>query len=179
MRILRLVIIIPLLVVLVLFALSNTAPLRLGLWPTDYAVELPTSVVVLGAMGLAFLAGAFAGLGRRARPAPPRAPGRAQGPIAGGAGNGLKAQLLPPPSGPLSLQGGPPRGLHRVADRVVSGALPGPSGAERLIAALDTVDIATARAWAASIGPHCGLFKLGLEFFLANGAAGYAADRRG
>ncbi len=48
-------------------------------------------------------------------------------------------------------------------------------GALRVIAALDTADLATARSWAAAIGPNCGLFKLGLEFFLANGAAGYRA----
>lgn len=46
-------------------------------------------------------------------------------------------------------------------------------GAERLIVALDTTDVARASAWAGAAGPHCGLFKLGLEFFLANGAAGY------
>lgn len=32
-----------------------------------------------------------------------------------------------------------------------------------------------AKAWAGAAGPHCGLIKLGLEFFLANGAAGYRA----
>ena len=45
----------------------------------------------------------------------------------------------------------------------------------RLIAALDTADAARAAAWAAAVAPHCGLFKLGLEFFLANGAAGMRA----
>ena len=71
MRVLRLLIVIPLLLLLVLFALSNTAALRLGLWPTDYALELPTSVAILGAMAVAFLAGAFlvwvSELGRRRR----------------------------------------------------------------------------------------------------------------
>jgi orotidine-5'-phosphate decarboxylase len=46
---------------------------------------------------------------------------------------------------------------------------------ERLIVALDTTDVTRAKAWADAAGPHCGLFKLGLEFFLANGAAGYRA----
>ncbi len=41
-----------------------------------------------------------------------------------------------------------------------------------LIAALDTTDPQKALAWARTIGPHCGMIKLGLEFFLANGAAG-------
>ena len=44
-----------------------------------------------------------------------------------------------------------------------------------MIAALDTIDLDKARSWAAAIGPNCGMFKLGLEFFLANGAAGYRA----
>lgn len=41
-----------------------------------------------------------------------------------------------------------------------------------LIAALDTTDPQQARAWATALAPHCGMLKLGLEFFLANGAAG-------
>jgi orotidine-5'-phosphate decarboxylase len=44
-----------------------------------------------------------------------------------------------------------------------------------LIAALDTTDVGQARRWAQAAGPHCGMVKLGLEFFLANGAAGVAA----
>ena len=71
MRILRLVIIIPLLLLLVLFLLSNSAALKLGLWPTDYTVTLPASLVILGAMAVAFLAGAFlvwvSEVGRRRR----------------------------------------------------------------------------------------------------------------
>ncbi len=38
-----------------------------------------------------------------------------------------------------------------------------------LIAALDTASVAQASTWADSIGPHCGMVKLGLEFFLAHG----------
>ncbi len=45
----------------------------------------------------------------------------------------------------------------------------------RLIVALDTTDITRAATWAAAAAPHVGLFKLGLEFFLANGAAGVRA----
>lgn len=45
----------------------------------------------------------------------------------------------------------------------------------RLIVALDTVDAGQARLWADAVSPHAGLLKLGLEFFLANGAAGFAA----
>lgn len=54
---LRLLIIAPLLLVLVLFALSNTTPVRLGLWPTGLSSEMPLSLVVLGGMAVAFLAG--------------------------------------------------------------------------------------------------------------------------
>jgi uncharacterized integral membrane protein len=53
----RLLIGLPLLILLVLFALSNTAPVRLGLWPSDYTLQLPLSLTVLGAMAIAFLAG--------------------------------------------------------------------------------------------------------------------------
>ena len=44
-----------------------------------------------------------------------------------------------------------------------------------LIAALDTTDLRQAQAWARSVAASCGMVKLGLEFFLANGAAGYRA----
>ena len=41
-----------------------------------------------------------------------------------------------------------------------------------LIAALDTTSTVRAQEWARQVAPHCGLLKLGLEFFLANGADG-------
>ncbi len=44
-----------------------------------------------------------------------------------------------------------------------------------LIAALDTTDLARARRWADAVAPHCGMIKLGLEFFLANGGDGVRA----
>lgn len=47
--------------------------------------------------------------------------------------------------------------------------------ASRLIVALDTADPARARALAKAVAPHAGLLKAGLEFFLANGAAGIRA----
>jgi len=47
--------------------------------------------------------------------------------------------------------------------------------ADKLIVALDTTDLARAQAWAAATAPYVGLFKLGLEFFLAHGAAGVRA----
>ena len=53
----RLLIAVPLLLLLVLFALSNTAPVRFGLWPTDFALQVPLSLAVLGAMAVASFAG--------------------------------------------------------------------------------------------------------------------------
>ena len=53
----RALIAVPALLLLILFALSNTAPVRLGLWPTDLNLEAPVSLVILSAMGLAFLIG--------------------------------------------------------------------------------------------------------------------------
>ena len=41
-----------------------------------------------------------------------------------------------------------------------------------LIAALDTADPVQAAAWAVALSPHCGVLKLGLEFYLAAGPAG-------
>ena len=45
---------------------------------------------------------------------------------------------------------------------------------KKLIVALDTADADRARLWADAVSPHAGLLKLGLEFFLANGAPGFA-----
>ena len=53
----RLLIALPFLLLLVVFALSNTAPVSLHFWPTDYALELPFSLAVLAAMAIAFLLG--------------------------------------------------------------------------------------------------------------------------
>jgi orotidine-5'-phosphate decarboxylase len=46
---------------------------------------------------------------------------------------------------------------------------------DRLIVALDTTDADRAAGWARAVAPHAGLFKLGLEFFLAHGAPGVRA----
>ena len=53
----------------------------------------------------------------------------------------------------------------------------GPSAAGRLIVALDTTELARAEALASAVAPFCGMLKLGLEFFLANGASGVRAIR--
>jgi len=47
----------------------------------------------------------------------------------------------------------------------------------RLIVALDTADPDRARLWAAAVIPHAGLLKIGLEFFLGNGRAGFESLR--
>lgn len=68
---LRILIAAPLLLLMVVFALSNPKPETFALWPTDYTVQLPLSLAVLGAMGVAFLFGALvlwvSLLGARAR----------------------------------------------------------------------------------------------------------------
>ncbi|HEY7579628.1 MAG TPA: LapA family protein [Acetobacteraceae bacterium] len=53
----RLLIGLPLLLLLVLFALSNRQPVSLHVWPADYAATLPLSLAVLAGMAVAFLAG--------------------------------------------------------------------------------------------------------------------------
>jgi uncharacterized integral membrane protein len=53
----RLIIAIPLLIILVVFALSNTAPVQVGFWPTGLALAVPLSVAVLVGMAIAFLLG--------------------------------------------------------------------------------------------------------------------------
>ena len=56
---LRIIVAAPFLFLLVLFALSNPQATEFRLWPTDYAVVVPLSLAVLGAMGVAFLLGAL------------------------------------------------------------------------------------------------------------------------
>jgi uncharacterized integral membrane protein len=50
----------PVTVAIVLFAVSNRAPLTLRLWPLPFAVDLPVYVLALGALLVGFLIGAFA-----------------------------------------------------------------------------------------------------------------------
>jgi len=53
------------------FALSNMNPVRLGLWPTDYTIDVPISLAILTGMALGFLIGGLlvwvAELGQRRR----------------------------------------------------------------------------------------------------------------
>ena len=55
----RLIVTLPLLILLVLFALSNREAVRLGLWPTGLTLDAPVSVAVLVAAAIAFLFGAL------------------------------------------------------------------------------------------------------------------------
>jgi uncharacterized integral membrane protein len=55
---LRALVLVPILVVLVSFALSNPQPVELGLWPTDYTIEVPLSIAILSSSGLFFFLGA-------------------------------------------------------------------------------------------------------------------------
>jgi orotidine-5'-phosphate decarboxylase len=61
------------------------------------------------------------------------------------------------------------------SEGLTPGASPCKARGSRLIVALDTADLGRAVAWAAATAPHVALFKLGLEFFLAHGAAGVRA----
>jgi lipopolysaccharide assembly protein A len=58
-RVLTAIVVIPVLLVIVLFALSNQQPASFGFWPTDYELSLPLSLAVLGAFALGFVVGAL------------------------------------------------------------------------------------------------------------------------
>jgi putative membrane protein len=91
-----------LLLLLVLFALSNSQPVRLGLWPTDFSISPPLSLAMLVAMAAAFLLGAVllwidaVGARRRARRAE-----YAQRLLEAEV-QGLKARMALPPLPPLA-----------------------------------------------------------------------------
>jgi uncharacterized integral membrane protein len=55
----RILILLPFLILLVAFALSNPQPVPLGIWPTDFTVELPVSIAVLVSSGVFFFLGAL------------------------------------------------------------------------------------------------------------------------
>jgi uncharacterized integral membrane protein len=70
---LRTLIALPVLIVLILFALSNPQPVTLGFWPTDFKVATPVSAAILVGAALSFLLGSLfvwlpaLGVRRRAR----------------------------------------------------------------------------------------------------------------
>lgn len=55
----RILLAIPLIFLLILFALSNKQPVALGIWPTDVSITLPLSIAILGIAGVFFLFGAL------------------------------------------------------------------------------------------------------------------------
>ncbi|MCI0756743.1 lipopolysaccharide assembly protein LapA domain-containing protein [Teichococcus vastitatis] len=59
MRIIGLLLTALLLLLLVLFAISNTAPVLLQLWPFDLTWQVPLAGAVLGAAAIAFAVGAL------------------------------------------------------------------------------------------------------------------------
>ncbi len=98
---LRIIIAVPILLILVLFALSNPAPAAFRLWPTDFVVTLPLSLAVLGAMAVAFILGAlvlwFSAVAARRRARRAEHTARLlEAQVAE-----LKARLAPPVPGPL------------------------------------------------------------------------------
>lgn len=54
----RLLLLIPVLILIIAFALSNQAPVQLGLWPTGITTELPLSIAVLAIGAMCFVLGA-------------------------------------------------------------------------------------------------------------------------
>ena len=61
----------PLVLLLVLFALSNPQTVHLGIWPTDISVEIPLSIALMLSAAFAFVLGAvllwFSVVGSRLR----------------------------------------------------------------------------------------------------------------
>lgn len=68
---LRLLFAAPVVLVIVLFALSNRHLVQLGIWPTDVSIELPIALAILVPAAAAFLLGAvlmwFTAIGQRRR----------------------------------------------------------------------------------------------------------------
>jgi uncharacterized integral membrane protein len=117
----RLILLSPLLLLVVLFALSNTETVHVGLWPTDLLIQAPLSLVVLGAMGIAFLLGAactwVVGLGARLRARRAEAEaGRLRAELAAAQARLSRAERAPlatilPPASTGLAQSGPARAL--------------------------------------------------------------------
>ena len=119
---LRLIPALILVLILIVFGLSNREAVTLGFWPTSYAATIPLSIAILIGMAIAFLLGAaivwldHLGLGRRAR--------RAEAQV-----RRLQAQLAEaelrqkPPILPVAVM---PPGLTPVMAGAVSAPLPPP-----------------------------------------------------
>ena len=129
------IVLFPVLLILVVFALSNPQPVQLGFWPTDFALQAPLSLAVLAglAIGLPARARSWSGAARWCSAG--ARTGRAARAAAGGRAAGLPGAALAPAA----------RRCRR----------PMPERHSRLIAALDTADPSQARAWAEAVAPHC------------------------
>lgn len=98
----RFILLLPVLIVIVLFVVSNTAPVRLGFWPTGWTVEAPLALAMLAGMAVTFLLGALfvwlpaLGARRRAR----RAEARIVALDAEVAALNARLAETPPPSSP-------------------------------------------------------------------------------
>jgi putative membrane protein len=57
--VLRVIVLFPVLLILVVFALSNPQPVQLGFWPTDFALQAPLSLAVLAGLAIGLLLGAL------------------------------------------------------------------------------------------------------------------------
>ena len=99
----RLLIAIPFLLVLVSFVLSNRVPVEIGIWPTGIAWQVPLSIAVLVAAGVAFLIGALlvwvTELGQRRRARRAEATVRLLEEQVQALKARLAPPLIPPPSG--------------------------------------------------------------------------------
>ena len=99
---LRFLLLLPFLLLVVLFVVSNTAPVALRLWPTAWSLEAPLALAMLGAMAIAFLLGALftwlpaLGARRRARRAEARVAALVQEIAALKTRLGDRTTLLPP-----------------------------------------------------------------------------------
>ncbi len=55
----RIILLLPFLLLLIAFAVSNPQPVTLALWPTDLSLEAPLSIATLVIAGVFFLLGAL------------------------------------------------------------------------------------------------------------------------
>jgi uncharacterized integral membrane protein len=105
---LRLIVGLLVLLVLAVFALSNAQPVQLGMWPLDYTVQVPVSIAMLVAAGIAFLLGGLVvwmnelGQRRRAR----RAEDTVR--VLEAKLQGMQARPAPPLASPLASPLAPP-----------------------------------------------------------------------
>ena len=151
--VMRILLAAPVLLILVIFALSNRQVVQLGLWPTDIMVDAPLSITVLVAAGLFFIGGALMTWGQQRGHARPRAAGGAHG--AAARGRGASVEVAAPDRRWLRY------GIA-AAGRIMAG----------LIVALDTANTDQAAAWARDAGAALRVAEAGARVFPGAGAGG-------